>query len=128
MKLSASTRDAIAIGMLAVGAIIVAAILVALAPGAWAEDAATVRLSLKDHRFQPAEARAPAGKPITIVISNLDPTPLFAFGHGRSYTAFELGDLRISDAIADKLFAFLNLIRFIRSRNLFEKRHNFFQK
>jgi Glycosyl hydrolase family 3 C-terminal domain/Fibronectin type III-like domain len=31
-------------------------------------------------------------------ISNLDPTPLFAFGHGRSYTTFELGDLRISDA------------------------------
>ncbi len=27
-----------------------------------AEDAATVRLSLKDHRFQPAEAHAPAGK------------------------------------------------------------------
>jgi beta-xylosidase len=31
-------------------------------------------------------------------ISNLDPTPLFAFGHGRSYTTFTLGDLRISDA------------------------------
>jgi hypothetical protein len=65
MKLPASTRDAIAIGMLAIG-LLVAVILVALAPVAWAEDAATVRLSLKDHRFQPAEARAPAGKPITI--------------------------------------------------------------
>jgi hypothetical protein len=63
MKLPASTRDAIAIGMLAIG-LLVAVILVALAPVAWAEDAATVRLSLKDHRFQPAEARAPAGKPI----------------------------------------------------------------
>ncbi|HEX4814241.1 MAG TPA: glycoside hydrolase family 3 C-terminal domain-containing protein, partial [Nonomuraea sp.] len=31
-------------------------------------------------------------------ISNLDPTPLFPFGHGASYTAFEVGDLRISDA------------------------------
>jgi beta-glucosidase-like glycosyl hydrolase len=30
--------------------------------------------------------------------SNLDPTPLFAFGHGRSYTGFTVGDLRISDA------------------------------
>jgi beta-glucosidase-like glycosyl hydrolase len=30
-------------------------------------------------------------------VSNLDPTPLFAFGHGRSYTTFEVGDLRISD-------------------------------
>ena len=31
-------------------------------------------------------------------VSNLDPTPLFAFGHGRSYTTFELDDLRISAA------------------------------
>ena len=90
MKLSASTRDAIAIEMLAVGALIVAAILVALAPGAWAEDAATVRLSLKDHRFQPAEARAPAGKPITIVISNLDPTP----------AEFESKTLRVEKVVA----------------------------
>ena len=90
MKLSASSRDAIAIGMLAVGAIIVAAILVALAPGAWAEDAATVRLSLKNHRFQPAEARAPAGKLITIVISNLDPTP----------AEFESKTLRVEKVVA----------------------------
>jgi beta-glucosidase len=31
-------------------------------------------------------------------ISNLDPTPLFPFGHGRSYTSFEVGELRISAA------------------------------
>ena len=30
-------------------------------------------------------------------ISNLDPTPLFSFGYGASYTSFEVGDLRISD-------------------------------
>ncbi|MCO8275794.1 glycoside hydrolase family 3 C-terminal domain-containing protein [Actinoplanes sp. TRM 88003] len=30
-------------------------------------------------------------------VSNLDPAPLFPFGHGRSYTSFELDDLRISD-------------------------------
>ncbi|MGI5282328.1 glycoside hydrolase family 3 N-terminal domain-containing protein [Nonomuraea polychroma] len=30
-------------------------------------------------------------------ISNLDPTPLFPFGHGASYTTFEVDDLRISD-------------------------------
>jgi beta-glucosidase len=30
-------------------------------------------------------------------VSNLDPTPLFPFGHGRSYTSFAVDDLRISD-------------------------------
>ena len=44
-------------------------------PAARAEDAVTVNLSLKDHRFQPAELHAPAGKPITIIVKNLDPAP-----------------------------------------------------
>ncbi|MEU8248835.1 glycoside hydrolase family 3 N-terminal domain-containing protein [Nonomuraea sp. NPDC048916] len=52
--------------------------------------------------------RRPGGQPGTYLqpplgadsrgISNLDPTPLFPFGHGASYTTFEVGDLRISDA------------------------------
>jgi hypothetical protein len=74
MKLPASRKGAIAIGALAIGLLATVAP-VAWAPIAWAEDTATVRLSLKDHRFQPAEARAPAGKPITIEIRNLDATP-----------------------------------------------------
>src|ERR1035441_9686641 len=40
-----------------------------------AEDSVTVQISLKDHRFQPAEPHAPAGKPITIIVKNLDPAP-----------------------------------------------------
>ncbi|MBL7258927.1 glycoside hydrolase family 3 C-terminal domain-containing protein [Actinoplanes sp. LDG1-01] len=50
--------------------------------------------------------RHPGGQPGTYLlpslgaentgVSNLDPTPLFAFGHGRSYTTFEVDDLRIS--------------------------------
>jgi Cupredoxin-like domain len=35
----------------------------------------TVHISLKGHQFQPAEPQAPAGKPITIILKNLDPTP-----------------------------------------------------
>ena len=46
-----------------------------LAPAAQAEDSVTVQISLKDHRFQPAELHAPAGKPITIIVKNLDSTP-----------------------------------------------------
>jgi hypothetical protein len=40
-----------------------------------AEDAVTVNISLKDHRFQPAELHAPAGKPIVIILKNLDLAP-----------------------------------------------------
>lgn len=50
--------------------------------------------------------RIPGGQPGTYLqpplgvehfgTSNLDPTPLFAFGHGRSYTTFEVEELRIS--------------------------------
>ncbi|MEN3533681.1 glycoside hydrolase family 3 N-terminal domain-containing protein [Microbispora sp. ZYX-F-249] len=50
--------------------------------------------------------RSPGGQPGTYLqpplgsdshgISNLDPTPLFPFGHGTSYTTFEVDDLEIS--------------------------------
>ena len=49
--------------------------LLLMVPAARAQDAVTVNITLKDHRFQPAEPHAPAGKPITIVLKNLDPTP-----------------------------------------------------
>jgi beta-glucosidase-like glycosyl hydrolase len=52
--------------------------------------------------------KTPGGQPGTYLqpvlgaensgVSNLDPTPLFPFGHGRSYTSFEVDDLRLSDA------------------------------
>jgi plastocyanin len=51
----------------------------ALAALAWSAPAlaqnAAVQISIKDHRFQPAEVRVPAGKPITLQVRNLDPTP-----------------------------------------------------
>ena len=42
---------------------------------AGAEDAVTVNISIKGNHFQPAELHAPAGKPITIILKNLDPAP-----------------------------------------------------
>jgi Cupredoxin-like domain len=40
-----------------------------------AEDVATVEVTLKDHKFAPAEPSAPANKPIVIEVTNQDPTP-----------------------------------------------------
>ena len=40
-----------------------------------ADDSARVSVTLKDHKFSPAEPTAPAGKPIIIDVSNLDSTP-----------------------------------------------------
>jgi hypothetical protein len=70
---------------------------VLLAPGVWfgfqasafAQEA-TVNLSIKDHRFQPSEVRAPANTPITILVRNLDPTP----------EEFESKTLRVEKIIA----------------------------
>lgn len=53
----------------------VALTLLISAPRANAADTVTVNLSLKDHRFQPSEPHAPAGKDIVIVLKNLDPAP-----------------------------------------------------
>ena len=50
--------------------------LLLMMPAARAEDAVMVNISLKDHRFQPAELHAPAGKPIVIILKNLDPVPV----------------------------------------------------
>jgi len=44
-------------------------------PAAVAQDAAKVNVTLKDHKFSPAEPTAPAGKPIAIEVVNLDSTP-----------------------------------------------------
>ena len=54
-----------------------------------AEDA-VVRLTLKDHRFQPGEAHVAANKPIRIEIHNGDPTP----------AEFESKTLRVEKVVA----------------------------
>src|SRR5262245_10105220 len=41
---------------------------------AMAADDVEVTISIKDHRFDPAEVKVPAGKPIKITVKNLDST------------------------------------------------------
>ena len=61
-----------------------------LAPPVFAQEATVVKLTLKNHQFQPAEPHAPANKPITIVVTNLDPTP----------SEFESKTLRVEKVVA----------------------------
>lgn len=62
------TKHGLAAAALALG-------LLLAAPASRAEDTVTVNVSMKDHRFQPAELHAPAGKAIVIMVKNLDPAP-----------------------------------------------------
>ena len=57
---------------------------------AQADDSTLVRLTLKDHKFVPAEVGAPADKPLTLEIRNADLTP----------AEFESKTLRVEKAIA----------------------------
>jgi plastocyanin len=57
---------------------LVLAILIAIAswaaPAVGADDI-EITLTIKDHKFEPAELKVPAGKPIKLTVKNLDPTP-----------------------------------------------------
>ena len=57
----------------AVAALIAA--LFVLQPAAHADDEVRIQLTLKDHRFSPAEVHAPANKAIVITLKNLDSVP-----------------------------------------------------
>jgi heme/copper-type cytochrome/quinol oxidase subunit 2 len=65
-RIAATTCRSIGFGAAA------ALLLVATAPRTVkAEDAVTLSLTVKDHKFDPAELHAPAGKPIEIKVKNL---------------------------------------------------------
>jgi hypothetical protein len=40
-----------------------------------ADEPPTIAVTIKDHRFNPAEIHVPQGKPVTLKITNEDPTP-----------------------------------------------------
>lgn len=63
----------------------------ALGAAARAQDAA-LSISVKNHRFEPAELTAPANKPIVLKVKNLDPTPM----------EFESVTLRVEKVVVGK--------------------------
>jgi plastocyanin len=85
-----ASRAGIAAAMLACSA--------AVAP-TWAQDAVEISISVKDHKFDPAELQAPAGKPITLRVKNLDPTPI----------EFESKSLRVEKVLTGNAEAVVNI-------------------
>ena len=57
---------------------------------AQAQQSASVAISVKDHRFQPSQISAPANRPISIKVKNLDTAPM----------EFESVSLRVEKVIA----------------------------
>jgi plastocyanin len=53
-------------------ALAAASLLVLPIRSAHADDLA---ITIKDHKFEPAELHVPAGKPVTLSVTNQDPTP-----------------------------------------------------
>ena len=67
-----------------------AAVLSVASEHANAQQSASVAISVKDHRFQPSQIRAPANRPISIRVKNLDSAPM----------EFESNSLRVEKVIA----------------------------
>jgi heme/copper-type cytochrome/quinol oxidase subunit 2 len=82
MKYGSKAATAILWSVLALG--------LCAAPAARSEDATTVQVALKDHRFIPAELAAPANKPVVVEVTNQDPTP----------AEFESKTLRVEKVVA----------------------------
>jgi len=64
---AARSASVLGAGVLALGLLVLRVAL--------AEEPVRVTLTLKDHKFSPAEPTAPAGKPIVLEIVNQDQTP-----------------------------------------------------
>jgi cupredoxin-like protein len=82
----------------AVALALIAPLVLAAVP-ARAQQAASVQVTVKDHRFQPAEVRAPANKAIVLRVRNLDSAPM----------EFESVSLRVEKVIAANGEGVINL-------------------
>jgi plastocyanin len=54
------------------GAMLFASVLSMAAQVAWGDEPVTLSLTIKDHKFEPAELHAPAGQPIEFRVKNLN--------------------------------------------------------
>lgn len=95
---------------IALTALLLASTLFGIAPPVQAQEAANISVSIKNHRFQPAEVPAPANVPIVLRVKNLDPTPM----------EFESVSLRVEKVVTG------NGEGIIRLRPLAPGRYNFF--
>jgi Cupredoxin-like domain len=64
-----------------------------------AQERATIAIAVKDHRFAPAEIRAPANRPLALEVKNLDATPM----------EFESVSLRVEKVIAPGAVGTVNI-------------------
>jgi hypothetical protein len=71
MKFSLSRRAALALAAI----LCLSSAAAVVATPAAATEPAALSVTIKDHRFEPAELRAPANTPIELAVKNLDPTP-----------------------------------------------------
>ena len=85
--------------MLGLGAALALTAGLAPAPSAFAQDTAELVISVKDHKFDPAELTAPAGKPIVLRVKNLDPSPM----------EFESNSLRVEKVLTGNGEAVINI-------------------
>jgi len=90
--------------------VVLTCLIFVVGPEAVRAQSATVEISVKDKRFQPAEVRAPAGTPITLRIKNLDSKPM----------EFESVSLRVEKVVDGNSEATINV------RALSPGRYNFF--
>jgi len=88
----------------------IAAILACPPAQAQADKVTTISVTVKNHRFQPAQLHAPANVPIELHVKNLDPTPM----------EFESVSLRVEKVVTP------NSEGVIRLRPLAPGSYNFF--
>lgn len=95
---------------IAAAMLFIAGALIVAGPPARAQQTATISVTVKNHRFQPAELHAPANVPIVLRVKNLDSTPM----------EFESVSLRVEKVVT------ANSEGIIRLRPLAPGSYNFF--